>query len=101
MDDELTRVFVTMSAKADMTMFDWARHIEELRHAIAKSIAEKDWGWLRIYGPDSSGFDQLPGICIEAQVTTGALGEMLEYLAEAKPWLNLPIYVYVSKGVVH
>lgn len=95
------RVFVTMTAKADMTMFEWARHVEELRQAVAKTITEKDWGWLRLYGPDSDGFDQLPGICVEAQVTSAALGEMIEYLAQCDVWLDLPVKVYATQSVLH
>lgn len=101
MDNELTRVFVTMTAKSDMTLFDWQRHVEELRVAVGKAVAEKDWGWLRIFGPDSGGFDTVPGICIEAQVTTAALGEILEHLTAAQPWLDLPVYFFVAKAVIH
>lgn len=95
------RVFVTMQAKADMSLFEWQRHVEELRLAIAKSVHEKDWGYLKIYGPDSGGFDPLPGICIETIATAESLGTMMELLAEASPWLELPVKVFVASPVSH
>lgn len=101
MDGELMRVFVTMGAKADMTLFAWRWHVEELRHAVADSVKEEDWGWFRIYGPDSGGFDQLPGICLEAQVTEAALGAMMEYLSGCELWLQLPIQVFVGRSMIN
>jgi hypothetical protein len=98
-DDELIKVFVTMKSKGETTNFDWLRHVEELRAAISEAVREKDWGWLQVYGPDNDAFSP-PAICIEAQMTSGALGEMLEYLSQSD-WIDLPVYIYVAKTAMH
>lgn len=95
-DDKLMHVFLTMAAKGDMTQFAWLHHIEELRAAVTQAVADKDWGQVHVYGPDTEGFG-LPAICVELQLTPAALGDLLEYLAD-QAWIDVPVYVYPAIG---
>lgn len=97
MRDELTTVFVTMHAKGDMRLFDWRRHVEELRFMVGQLVQDKDWGELSLYGPDTEGFEQLPCICIQARLTRDALNTLTDTLADDL-WISVPINLFVARA---
>lgn len=92
---EKRRVFITMRSTGAMTIFDWERHIEEVQAALIGTVIGDDWEQLHVYGPSTGGFSP-PALCIEAGMTMDEVGNFLERLAAAAPWLSVPVGVNIA-----
>lgn len=90
------QVFVTMHATPEMTLFDWERNLEELRHAIGHAVPESDWSSVRVYGPDAQGFNQ-PSIAIYLDVNPGAFDVLVNAIGRAEDWLP-PVRFHFIEG---
>lgn len=84
------RVFITMRSTSDMTIFDWERHIEEVRAALTVAVPNDNWDQVHVYGPNTGGFSP-PAICIEATMNPPQIGAFFRALVEAAPWISLPV----------
>lgn len=89
------RVFITMRSTGDMTIFDWERHIEEVQAALIGTVVGEEWEQMHVYGPNTGGFSP-PAMCIELVSTVTEVGNFMERLAAAAPWMKVPVTVNIA-----
>lgn len=96
---EKRRVFITMRSTGEMTIFDWERHIEEVQAALIGTVIGEEWEQMHVYGPNTGGFSP-PAMCIEVEITVAQVGNFLERLAAAAPWLTAPVELHIAGTVI-
>lgn len=91
-------VFITIHSTSNMTIFDWERHIEEVQAALVVAIPGNEWGKVHVYGPNTGGFSP-PAMCIRATMNPAQAAKFLRTLAEAAPWLSVPVQVHAVTAI--
>lgn len=95
---EKRRVFITVRSTSDMTIFDWERHIEEVQAALVGTVIGHDWDQMHVYGPNTGGFSP-PAMCVEVVMNLREIGNFMERLAAAAPWMRVPVSVNIAGNV--
>lgn len=96
-ESTLHMYFITLEAEGTMSLFDWHRHIEELRAAVHAAVPVADWDAVRIYGPGTD--ECVPMICILAPFTIAEATRLVTGLAET-PWFGLPVRVFRASDII-
>lgn len=95
-NEKLTPVFLTMHADPSMSIWEWERHCEELRIAVARSMPVTLWRHLAIFGPSNNGFSH-GSIAIHLRATETITAAIVGYLADQGEWFTLPVTVHPVK----
>lgn len=94
---DTVKIFITTQAKPETNLFDWMRHLEELRCLIAEATSTSEWNQLAAYEstPDF-GSGQA---CYVTNLSNASLNILKEAVAE-HIWLPCPVKIYVAAEVV-
>lgn len=84
-----------MAARGNVTIYEWHRHVEELRDVVARHLSDEAWSTFDLYGPDNEGFSS-PAVCLSSIMSREAFAAFMQDLDKQRLHLTLPIHVYAS-----